>query len=489
MNKQDIWLKKFKETHGELYQYNKFIFNGAKVKSTIVCTKHGEFLQSPQVHNSGSGCPSCGRLKGRKKKTILEFINTAEEVHGARYNYENSIYINALSNINIKCLIHGEFQQIANQHLKGSGCPKCSYITRGEEKRLPINDINNIIDERIKVLNYTKEFPNSVLTLDEKFYLNCEKHGKFETDYRNLIYNESKCKKCSGIVSSQELEIVNYFKDLGVNVETSNRKILEGKEIDIYFPDFKLGIELNGIIWHSTKYGKDTNYHLSKTLLAATKDVTLIHIFEDEFINNKPLILSFIENKLNLNTNKVYARKCKIKVLTNKECKQFLFDYHLKGHVNASICLGLFYMEELVSVMTFSGLRSNLGSKSVEGNFELLRLCSKSGVNVVGGASKLFKFFEVNYKPKRVITYADLRYSNGEVYKNLGFHKISTSTPNYFYVKNGGKRFNRFKFRKSELVKEGFSIELSESKIMEERGYYRIYDCGNIKFEKISVDS
>ena len=127
--------------------------------------------------------------------------------------------------------------------------------------------------------------------------------------------------------------------------------------------------------------------------------------------------------------------------------------------------------------MTFGNLRKNLGSTSKEGCYELLRFCNKLNTTVVGGASKLFKHFLKEYKPKEVISYCDRRWSEGNLYEMLGFEFSHNSKPNYFYVING-KRENRFKYRKDILVKEGFDPNKSEHEIMLERGIYRIYDCG-----------
>ena len=133
--------------------------------------------------------------------------------------------------------------------------------------------------------------------------------------------------------------------------------------------------------------------------------------------------------------------------------------------------------------MTFGGLRKNLGSTYEEGKYELLRFCNKLNTSVIGGASKLLKYFEKTYKPKEIISYADRRWSEGNLYHKLGFDFVHYSEPNYFYV-NKLKRENRFKYRKSELVKQGFDENKTEKQIMEERGYSRIYDCGTIKFIK-----
>jgi hypothetical protein len=131
--------------------------------------------------------------------------------------------------------------------------------------------------------------------------------------------------------------------------------------------------------------------------------------------------------------------------------------------------------------MTFGSLRKNLGSKSKEGSYELLRFCNKLNTSVIGGASKLFKYFVKKYKPEQVISYALRDYSNGNLYKQLGFKLEYNTQPNYFYT-DTNNRFNRFQFRKDILVKEGYDPNKTEHQIMLERGYYRVYDTGSYKF-------
>ena len=125
----------------------------------------------------------------------------------------------------------------------------------------------------------------------------------------------------------------------------------------------------------------------------------------------------------------------------------------------------------------FGAKRKSLGSKSEEECYELLRFCNKLNTTVVGGASKLLKHFVKVHNPKEIISYCDRRWSQGNMYEKLGFKFDHVSQPNYYYVING-KRENRFKYRKSELIKQGFNKDKSEHEIMLERGIYRIYDCG-----------
>jgi hypothetical protein len=116
----------------------------------------------------------------------------------------------------------------------------------------------------------------------------------------------------------------------------------------------------------------------------------------------------------------------------------------------------------------------------------MLRFCNKLNTSVIGGASKLLKYFINNYKPKSILTFADRRYSNGSLYEKLGFKHVGNTKPNYWYFKKGNlKREYRFKFRKDVLVREGYDKNKTEHEIMTEREYLCIYDCGNMKFNLI----
>ena len=189
-----------------------------------------------------------------------------------------------------------------------------------------------------------------------------------------------------------------------------------------------------------------------------------------------------IKSRLGLN-NKIFARKCIIKELKSSECRDFLNENHLQGFCQAKINVGLFYEDELVSVMTFSKPRFN---KKYE--YELIRFASKRNYTVIGGASKLWKYFVNEYSPKSVITYANRRFSNGDLYYKLGFNLLEIVYPNYFYFKEGDlKLYSRVKFQKHKLkdVLDTFDENLTETENMFNNNYKRIFDCGNLKFEWI----
>jgi hypothetical protein len=215
------------------------------------------------------------------------------------------------------------------------------------------------------------------------------------------------------------------------------------------------------------------------------KDIQLIHIWEDDWVFKNDIICSMILNKLN-KSNKVYGRKTEVKEISdNKLIRKFLNENHIQGFVGSKIKLGLFFNDELVSLMTFGGLRRSMGYDPTDGDFELMRFCNKLNHSVIGGASKLFKHFIENYRYNTILSYSDNSYSNGNLYINLGFELENKETKlNYYWVIDN-KREHRYNYRKSNLVERGYDKNKSEREIMyEDVGSYRIWGSGNKKWIK-----
>jgi hypothetical protein len=187
-------------------------------------------------------------------------------------------------------------------------------------------------------------------------------------------------------------------------------------------------------------------------------------------------------NRLQLTKTKIFARNCEIREIKDiLLIKNFLNDNHIQGYVASSLKIGLYYNDELVSIMTFDHFEGR--KKMEEDCWNLSRFCNKIDTNIVGGASKLLKYF-IKYKnPIRIISFADKSWSNGSLYYKLGFYLKSTSYPNYSYFIDK-RRINKQRYKKSNLVKMGYDINKPESKIMEDEfGTYKIFDCGQLKFE------
>lgn len=274
-----------------------------------------------------------------------------------------------------------------------------------------------------------------------------------------------------------ENEVCNYLNSLGIkNIERNDRSVLQGKEIDILLPDYNLGIECDGVYWHGEVNGrKSRNFHLDKTVNACSKNIRLVHIFENEWLFKSEAVKGVLQTILNSN-ERIYGRKCLVKKISSAMANDFLNNFHLQGACKSSISYGLFHNEELVSVMTFGKSRYN---KNI--SYELLRYSTKQGITVVGGPSKLFNAFINEYSPDSIISYCDLRWFTGDIYNKLGFEYSHTSSPNYFYIEPNGELSSRIKYQKHKLqtILETFDPSISEWENMKNNGYDRIWDCGN----------
>ena len=325
---------------------------------------------------------------------------------------------------------------------------------------------------------------------DKDIKLKCSKCNSEYDIYNTLLnyrlsINILPCTICNPISSTdslQEKDLIDFVKDILPNtlVLEKDRTKIKPFELDVLIPDYNLAIEFDGLYWHSNKF-IDSGYHSNKTKICEDKGIKLIHIFEDEWINKRDIVKGIIKNKLGVGQIMVYGRKTEIKMVTNKIANQFLTQNHIQGHVNSKINIGLYYNDELVSLINFGKLRKALGSKHVDGHYELYRFANKIGYSVIGGFTKLLKYFVKTYSPTSILTFSDNRYFNGEIYKSNGFNLIGETKPNYFYIVKH-KRENRYKYRKNILVEQGYDKNKSETQIMKDRGISKIYDCGAKKW-------
>ena len=294
-----------------------------------------------------------------------------------------------------------------------------------------------------------------------------------------------KCTHCYG-KSAFELEVYDYIKSLGIDVQRNKRTIIKNMELDLYIPTKNIAIECNGNYWHSEiGGGKDSTYHVLKTNKCTEQGIRLIHIFQDEWKYKKEIVQSRLNHIFGLSMNKVYARKCVVKKIDTITKNVFLDKYHIQGKDNTPIRYGLFHDDILVAVMTFS--RRRFDNKI---GYELVRYATHSDYSVVGGAGKLLKAFESEFTPKSIISYADRRWSIGSLYLTLGFTHTHTSSPSYFYTKKYDIRESRIKYQKHNQKKllNTFDSKLTEWENMQKNGFDRIWDCGNMVFEKTYGD-
>lgn len=272
--------------------------------------------------------------------------------------------------------------------------------------------------------------------------------------------------------SQAEREIRELFAsyDCSFNV----RDIING-ELDVYVPALKLAIEYNGLYWHSEANGRGKWYHRNKYEECLKKGIRLISILESEWIDTKELVISKLKRIANISDDvRIFARKCTVAKLSAKNKSEFLNANHIQGDGTSSINYALQYNGETVACMAVMK----------DDNAYLINRYATSCI-VVGGFTKLLAALEREYNRPKIYTFADLRWSRGELYLNSGFIQSKEIPPDYYWVK-GGKAWHKFNWRHSTGLKTlpGYSRDKSESAIMREHGFSKLWDCGKLQFIK-----
>lgn len=337
--------------------------------------------------------------------------------------------------------------------------------------------INN---RHLRIHNTTKQ--EYILKYGNKEMISSEFYNKCleQVSHMNLTLEDSE-----RFCSKSELEIKNFLIHHNVDV-CKNRHILQGQELDLYIPSQNIAIEYNGLYWYSEAGGKDKHYHINKLNLCNSKGVKLIHIFEDEFINKKQIVLDKISHLLHFNDNKpkVYARKCTISIISKIEAEQFLNKNHIQGYARATVYIGCYFNNILVGVMTFKRRKNNTN------DWELNRFATNINYLCCGVGGKLFTYFVNNYHSDSIISFADRRWTlnkDDNFYTKLGFVLDKTLKPDYRYYNSKINRFARIHkmfFSKRNLAKKyGLSMQMTETEMAYSLGYSKIWDCGLFKYK------
>lgn len=470
------FIEKARMVHGDKYNYSKVKYENSKERVCIICPEHGEFWQTAGEHLNGHGCPKCA---GRFIYTTEDFINKALKIHDNKYDYSKVEYKNSLSKVCIICPEHGEFWQTASEHLRGHGCPKCGIKALSDKKRLSFD----FYLSKFKKIHGNKYDYTHTKYIDSLTKINilCPEHGEFW----QLPYTHSMgcgCPKCANQQSKGEEEVLDFLRcNINLDINTRNTEIIKPYELDIYIPSKKLAIEYDGLIWHSEKFGKDKNYHLNKTELCEKQGIRLIHIFENEWFNKKEIVKKKLLNALGNNTlPKINARLCSVTEIDKKIAYDFLLKNHIQGIGDGNIHLGCFYNEELIGVMSFRRERKD------SDKWELTRFATDITKHCIGVECKLFKYFVRNYNPSEVKSFADRRWTSvlyETLYDKLGFKLDKILKPDYQYTNSKNTLLSKLNFKKKTICKKyGLPITMAESEITEKLGYYKVWNCGLLRY-------
>jgi len=425
--------------------------------------------------------------KVNKESILTKRYNTNIEKYGVSHPAQNTDILHKIETTNINrygvksTLSSIETQnKIIETNLHKYNVKYACASTQAKEKIQKTRRGNywNSLISQISTKNIT---PN--MTLDEF------KHGSnkfsclickrtFDTDVSNAY--DIRCPWCVNHRSQYENDIMIYLNSMDITNVIPNKKFSEnGKrnyEIDLFLPDYNIGIEYCGLYWHSTFF-KSKKYHQDKYIYFRDKGIKLIQIYESEWKNKNPIVKSILNNALKCTSTKLYARKCTVVELNSKTYTSFLQDNHLQGNVPTEYKYGLMYNNELMAVCGIGKSRYN---KNI--SHELIRFCIKANTSITGAFSKLTKHIIHKHSINELISYSDLRYFDSHAYEAFGFKYKGNSPPNYYYFKNNSSKLeSRIKYQKHKLhnLLPIFDPTKTEMQNMIDNKYFCIYDAGN----------
>lgn len=436
-----------------------------KIKIQCSCGKIFEKRPNDCLKSKLNRCETC-RVNGRNDllKIFFEENNIEPKVITDKHKKKNYVYSckncdNEISRTRTSILDKQKYPLL---------CKKCT-CNIGSKSRL--NDPSLIQS----FLNRSgSEIAGEYSGAKTKMKIKCRCGKIFNRQWNSVYYYGSTvCLKCSKKESNFESKIKDFLDIHGIEYIENTKDIIGPLELDIYIPSHKMAIECNGVYWHSEGMGKSRNYHINKTKLCDSSNIDLIHIFDLLWDDRSKAYKSILLSKLGLN-DKIHARKCQVIVPSRSQERNFLEKFHLQGYIPSSERLALAHEDKIVSIITLKRPRYNK-----KYDYEILRFCSRSGITVVGGFSRLMH----RYKDRNIITYADKCISKGKTYRRYGMKEQKDSKPGYHYFKSG-RLFSRNKFQKHKLHKilDSFDPNLTEYKNMKNNGYDRYWDCGNKVF-------
>lgn len=274
-------------------------------------------------------------------------------------------------------------------------------------------------------------------------------------------------------VSSTEIDLRNFCSSLGKPLLVQEGKL----SWDIVFTQNSVAVELDGVYWHSDGVHRNKFNIRDKHNKSRDAGVRTIHIFDVEWVNKREICEGIIRSAVKAPVARFYARKLRVVRLDANTTREFLRQNHIQGWCVYSVSLGLVDDDGTVLMCATFGK-----SRSTKEEWEFLRLCSKRGCAIAGGAARLFRNFVREYSPESVVSFCSRRLFSGGVYSMLGFTLTRTTPPGYFYSKHGsGSLESRNKYQKYKLkdIFDNYDESLTEYENMLNNKYRRVWDAGN----------
>ena len=447
------FIAKGKEIYKDHFTYDKTNYISSNEKLIVTCKYHGDILVSPgnfthMMYGKYIGCIYCNNQNSYNKGILYTFKIKDYNLwkigitrHDVKFRFGPEQHL-----IDQESIKEFEFNHIFDAH---------------KAEQTILNNLRNCRNKHIEIFKSSKG-NSEILTLNPI----------------NLIYEEYS-KYSLNADAEIDHPVINFLLD-------HDFKLLESNLVKIYSNDFVQVI----IVQFDNLYADTININEMLKTYKKSNDNTIVIYLDNDIRNN----ISLLKNKLNLNENKIFARNCEIKEISSYDSTVFLNRFHQQGNRISSIRLGLYYNNKLVQVMTF-GNPVFMKNNDIQA-IEIYRLASRRNTTVVGGASKLLKYFERNHSKgyDSIITYADGSFSSGNVYKQLGFEFLKNTDPGYFYIHSKtGLKLSRYQCTKSNLKKYFetsknniliYSESHTEKLIMSNNGYCKIITPKQLSFIK-----
>lgn len=386
-----------------------------------------------------------------KHLTLDELICKFSGIHGDTYIYDYVEFVKMKQKVNIVCRKHGVFPQTPQKHISGQGCPICGNKRKNKNRTLKLDVFLQRANKKhnFKYIYYEYNINSEHDMID----IMCPKHGLFpQRIYDHL--NGHGCPICGIQLSNAELEILDFIKELGFSdTIKSNRNIIKPYEIDIYIPSLKIGIEYNGLKWHSDEFKTNKLYHLNKLEMCKEKGVELIQIFEDEYVKHKDAVLNRLKYILLQQDSAINHEKLNCKIISEEASSLFTNKFNTEAFKPSDSYVGCYMNNELIGTMSLlynknSAIISQFSENSTDNHDVIFK--------------SLFNFAKETFKTNEIIITADRRWLSSKetsLYESLGFEKAEILGATFKYIVNNER--------------------VSESA---DESTHKIWDCGSIKF-------
>jgi len=438
-----------------------------------------EFMMTPGNFSSGHGCPKCARkivaekLFEQKGSKFLDLVNNSNGEYTMLSEYKGSNTKVVLRHNKCGAIFTRTPGSVNLSGFNGCLCSVCNKKNVADSLRFTVEQAN----EKLAKVNKEYEFITYNGAINEATIRHKVCGHEFTGKASYFILGDGHCPRCTTNISKQEREIFEWVKSICPDTLPSVRNIEGVSEIDIYVPSKKVGIEYNGHYWHSAQklmgkermtYAEAKKYHRNKSLACEKQGIRLIHIWDYEWDDERKqkVLKNIILGALGMLTERYYARDCKVCRYDNTsnrwdELNNFFKENNIQGNRGGTLVYTLEKDDKILMAYKFG--KPSGGKAKLKYRYEMVRGASAPGVQVIGGATRLWKHFIKDESPDSVVYYIDYNYFDGRSVEKIGLKCVGgePGVKNYFVDEKVVK--NRQPSRHAEIrqmIRENKVLEL-----------------------------